>query len=103
MNGMATILGILLLGIVTTIFKTVGPVTTGGRDLPPLLGRAADLLPTALIAGLVMTQVASGPIVSARLFGVVAAGVAVALRAPFAVVVLIGAATAAILRSVGLR
>lgn len=103
MTGAATLAGILVLGIVTTIFKLAGPVTAGGRRLPPRLATAADLLPTALITGLIVVQVAPGPLLGARTLGVAAAGLAVLARAPFAVVVLVGAATAAILRALGLN
>jgi branched-subunit amino acid transport protein len=102
MTGAATLAGILMLGIVTTIFKLVGPVTAGGRRLPPRLATAAELLPTALITGLIVVQVAPGPLLGARTLGVAAAGLAVLARAPFAVVVLVGAGTAAILRALGL-
>jgi len=102
MTDLSTLLGILLLGAVTTTFKLLGPVTAGGRELPPRLTAAAELLPTALIAGLVVTQLAPGPLLGARSLGVAAAGLAVLARAPFALVVLVGAATAALLRAMGL-
>jgi branched-subunit amino acid transport protein len=102
MTGTATLAGILVLGIVTTVFKLIGPVTAGGRQLPPRLATAAELLPTALITGLIVVQVAPGPLLGARSLGVAAAGLAVLARAPFAVVVLVGAGTAAILRALGL-
>jgi uncharacterized membrane protein len=92
----------LLLGAVTLAFKVVGPLAAGRVVLPPRLARAAELLPTALIAGLVVTQTFDGVGIDAKVLGVLAAAVAVALRAPFAVVVLVGAASAAALRAAGL-
>jgi branched-subunit amino acid transport protein len=101
MNGVGVLLGILLLGVVTTGFKVVGPLAAGRIRLTPTVARAADLLPTALIAGLVVTQTVDGTGVDAKVLGVLAAAIAVALRAPFAVVVLVGAASAAALRAFG--
>jgi uncharacterized membrane protein len=102
MSGSAVLLGMLLLGAATLAFKVVGPLAAGRLTLPPMLARAAELLPTALIAGLVVTQTFDGGPADAKVLGVLAAAVAVALRAPFAVVVLVGAVSAAVLRSFGL-
>lgn len=94
--------GILLLGAVTLSFKLVGPLVAGERALSPVLARIAELLPTALIAGLVITQTFDNGVADAKVLGVMAAAVAVGLRAPFAVVVLVGAGSAALLRALGL-
>lgn len=71
----------------------------------PVLRRTADLLPVVLLAALVAVQVfvSRGPDgpqlgVDARLAGLGAALVALLLRAPFIVVVLVAALTAALLR-----
>jgi branched-subunit amino acid transport protein len=71
----------------------------------PVLRRTADLLPVVLLAALVAVQVLvvrgpDGPELSidARLAGLAAAVVALLLRAPFIVVVLVAALTAALLR-----
>jgi len=67
----------------------------------PLVSRVADLVPVALLAALVAVQVFAGGStlsVDARLAGLGVAAVALALRAPFLVVVVLAAATAALLR-----
>jgi branched-subunit amino acid transport protein len=67
----------------------------------PVVHRVADLMPVALLAALVAVQVfADGPTlgVDARVAGLVAAVVALLLRAPFIVVVLVAAVTAALVR-----
>ena len=67
----------------------------------PRVERIADLLPVALLSGLIAVQVfASGHslVVDARLAGLGAAVVALLLRAPFIVVVAVAALTAALLR-----
>jgi len=102
MNGPTVLVALLVLGIVTTAFKVVGPLTSSGRSLSPALTRITELLPTALIAGLVVTQTFQDGFMGAKVVGVLAAALAVALRAPFAVVVLVGALTAALLRALGL-
>lgn len=103
MSGPDVLLGMLLLGAATLAFKLVGPLAAGERTLSPVLMRIAELLPTALIAGLVVTQTFDGGPADAKVLGVLAAAIAVALRAPFAVVVLVGAASAALLRAIGLQ
>ncbi len=67
----------------------------------PLVHRVADLMPVALLAALVAVQVfASGPTLTldARAAGLLAAVAALLLRAPFIVVVLVAAVTAALIR-----
>lgn len=102
MSGPDVIAGVLLLGVVTLAFKLVGPLAAGRIRLSATAARAFDLLPTALIAGLVATQTFDGGALDAKVLGVMAAAIAVALRAPFGLVVLVGSATAALLRAVGL-
>lgn len=101
---MSVLLALAVLAAGTYAMKAIGPVLAAGRDLPPVLGRIATLLPAALLAALVATQtVGDGTSLTldARLVGVGAATVAIVLRAPFAVVVLVGAATTAIVRAFG--
>jgi branched-subunit amino acid transport protein len=67
----------------------------------PLVARVADLLPVALLAALIGVQVlGSGDrlVVDARLIGLAVAVVALRLRAPFIVVVLAAAGSAALVR-----
>lgn len=67
----------------------------------PLVHRVADLMPVALLAALVAVQVfASGQTLTldARAAGLLAAVAALLLRAPFIVVVLVAAVTAAVIR-----
>lgn len=79
----------------------------GGLSVPasllekPLVHRIADLMPVALLAALIAVQVFSDGnelTLDARVAGLGAAVVALLLRAPFIVVVLVAAATAAGLR-----
>jgi Branched-chain amino acid transport protein (AzlD) len=66
------------------------------------LQRAAALLPLALLAALVVVQSFGHDrslVVDARAAGLATGGVAAVLRAPFIVIVLVAAATAALLRA----
>jgi uncharacterized membrane protein len=95
-------LGVLAVG--TYLMKAVGPVVSAGRSLPPRLRTLAELLPAALLAALVATQtVGDGTSLTldARVVGVGLAAIAVALRAPFALVVLLGAVGTALTRLAG--
>ena len=69
------------------------------------LRRLTGLLPVALLAALVAVQtfsVGTDLQIDARIAGLAAAIVALILRAPFLVVVLVAAITAAVLRATGL-
>ncbi|HZJ07881.1 MAG TPA: AzlD domain-containing protein [Nocardioidaceae bacterium] len=79
----------------------------GGLSMPaavlerPAVERIADRMPVALLSALVAVQVfASGShlVLDARLAGLAAAVLALLLRAPFLVVVLVAALTAALIR-----
>jgi branched-subunit amino acid transport protein len=68
----------------------------------PWVRRVLALLPVALLSALTVVQTVDspdGPVVDARLAGLAAAAVALALRAPFLVVVVVAAATAAGVRA----
>lgn len=69
----------------------------------PVVERVADLLPVALLAALIGVQVfAEGPhlVLDARVVGLAVAVVALLLRAPFIVVVLLASLAAALVRLV---
>jgi branched-subunit amino acid transport protein len=87
----------------TIALKAVGPVLLGGRPLPEHLTGVVDLLAPAVLAALVVTQVAGGNreiVLDARLVGLGAAVVAILLRAPLLVVVVAAAAATALARLV---
>ena len=74
----------------------------GGRDLPPHVDALVVLLAPAVLAALVVTQIVAGDrelVFDARLVGLGAAGVAIALRAPLVVVVAVAAAATAAARA----
>jgi branched chain amino acid efflux pump len=91
--------------VATALIKAFGPIAFGGRQLPPLLARVIPLLAPALLTALVITETFAGSgrtlVIDARAGGVAVAAVAIALRAPLAVVVLCAAAATAGLRALG--
>ncbi len=97
-------IAIAVLAVGTLVMKATGPLAAAGRELPPRIETVVELLPAALLAALVANQTfADGATmtVDARVVGVAVAAVAVALRAPFALVVLLGAGVTALVRLAG--
>jgi hypothetical protein len=85
----------------TYALKSAAPLMLGGRALPRPLARLATLLPAALLAALVMIAtftVRRSIGVDARAAGLAAAAVALSLRAPFIVVVLVAVLATAVVR-----
>jgi branched-subunit amino acid transport protein len=97
-------LTVAICGVATIGLKAVGPAILGGRPLPPRANRVVELMAPALLAALIATNTfASGRelVIDERLAGVAAAGVAIVLRAPVLLVVVIAAAVTALLRAIG--
>lgn len=85
------------------LLKLAGLAVPGHVLQRPAVRRVAETLPVALLAALVAVQVfaaTDGHAIAfdARLAGLGAAAVALVLRAPFLLVVLVAALTAALLR-----
>ena len=94
---------VIAVGAGTVVLKAVGPVGVSGRRLPPRVGELLEMVAPAILAALVVTETfASGRslVVDARLAGLAAGIVAVALRAPLWVVVVAGALATALVRLV---
>lgn len=84
--------------------KAVGPLLAGGRELGPQARQALDLVAVPLLGALIVVQTLGdghGPVIDARVPALAVAGILVLRRAPFLVVVLVAAATAALLRALG--
>jgi branched-subunit amino acid transport protein len=92
---------ILALGGGAYLLKAVGPVAIGRRQLPGGAIEVLELLSIPLLAALVAVQTLNGGqrlVLDARAAALAVAAVLVWRRAPFLVVVLAAAATAALLR-----
>jgi branched-subunit amino acid transport protein len=99
-----------LVGVATIAIKSIGPVLLGGRELPPRIASLIGLLAPALLAALVAINTfgsvsaktigtAHSLVVDERVLGVAAAGVAIWLKAPVLLVVVIAAAVTAVARA----
>jgi branched-subunit amino acid transport protein len=94
-------LTVLLIGAFTIAFKASGPVLLGGRELPSGVTDAFELLAPSLLAALVVTQAVGedGELVAdERLVGVGVAAVAIRLRAPLILVMILAAVSTALVR-----
>lgn len=99
MSAATLVLVVLTVGVY--VLKATAPLVLGGRPLPPMLKRAADLLPAAMLAALVVTSgVAEGRalVFDARLVGLAVAAVALRFKAPFVVVIVLAALATALTR-----
>jgi branched-subunit amino acid transport protein len=96
---------IALLATGTAAIKATGPVVFGARRLPPRLVGFISLLAPALLAALVAVDTFAGRahqlVLSARVVGLVAAGIALLLRLPIIAVVVVAAAATALARALG--
>jgi branched-subunit amino acid transport protein len=96
-----TWLVIAVVGAVTILFKASGPVLLGDRELPPRVAALVEVLAPAMLAALVVTQTVGGDrelVFDERLAGVAAGAIAVRLRAPLIIVMLVAALVAALIR-----
>tara|TARA_B100001989_G_C24393783_1_gene390590 strand:+ start:394 stop:708 length:315 start_codon:yes stop_codon:yes gene_type:complete len=93
---------VVLLGAGTYVLKALGPIYFGNRrELPSKFKTMALLLPTPLIAALVITSTFSSDnviTIDARIVGVIAAGIALWKKLPFVFVVVIAAFATALFR-----
>ena len=100
-----TWLAILAASVVCFAFKLVGHLIPSHWLAEPRVARTAALVTVALLAALVGVQTFTtghSLVLDARLPALVVAAIALALRAPFIIVVVAAAATAAVLRALGM-
>jgi branched-subunit amino acid transport protein len=89
--------------VITVAIKAAGPVLVGGRELPPGANAVIGLLAPALLTALILTDTFARDqdlTVDARAAGLGCAAIAVALRAPLLVTVLVAAVGAAGVRAI---
>jgi hypothetical protein len=95
---------VALVGAATVALKAAGTLVLAGRELPRPAAALMPVLAPCLLAALVVGQtVGDGRalVVDARLAGVAAAAVALALKAPLLVVLAVAAVVAAGARALG--
>ncbi len=95
---------VLVTGLGAVALKAAGPVLLGGRALPAGASGVVALLAPSLLAALIATQTFGGDhrlVLDERALGLGAAAVALALRAPVLVTVVLAAAVTALARGLG--
>jgi uncharacterized membrane protein len=93
---------IVAVALASAALKAVGPVLVGGRELPPRAIAVVALLAPALLAALVVSETFGEDrylVLDERAVGVAIAAIALALRAPVLLVVILAAATTALIRA----
>jgi len=88
---------------ISYVLKAAGPVFAGGRHMPPRARQALDLVAVPLLAALILVQTFGDGhrlVADARVPALGVAAMLVWRRAPFLVVVVGAAATAALLRAI---
>ena len=95
---------IVAVTLVSAAIKAAGPILVGGRELPPQVNAVIALLAPALLAALVLTETFGEDghlVLDERALGVGVAAVAVALRAPVLLAVVLAALVTALARLLG--
>lgn len=83
--------------------KFVGVVLLGGRSLDPLVARCVMLIPAALLGALIAKDTFTSAhqiVIDARAAGLAVAILATWRRLPFAVIIVLGIGTTALLRAI---
>ena len=95
---------IVAVTLASAAIKAAGPVLVGGRELPPRVNAVIALLAPALLAALVVTETFGDNghlVLDERALGVGVAAVALALRAPVLLAVVLAALVTALARLFG--
>ena len=93
---------IVAVALANAATKAAGPILVGGRELPPSANAIIALLAPALLAALVVTETFGEDgrlILDERAVGVAVAAVALALRAPVLLAVVLAAVATALARA----
>jgi hypothetical protein len=93
-----------VLAVITAAIRAAGPLALGGRDLHPRLWGVISLIAPALLSALVVVETLSAPEgnaldIDARIFGVAAAGGALAAGVSTLPVVALAAVVTAAIRA----
>ena len=93
---------VAVVGVISIAIKSLGPMLLGGKPLAPRVTVVVALLAPALLAALVAVNTLGGEralVLDARLPGVLAAAVAIKLKAPVLIVVIVAALVTAGVRA----
>jgi branched-subunit amino acid transport protein len=95
---------IVAVTLANVAIKAAGPVLAGGRELPPRVDDVIALLTPTLLTALVVTETFGEDghlVLDERALGVGVAAVAVALRSPVLLAVILAALVTALARHLG--
>ena len=95
---------IVVVALVSAAIRASGPILVGDRELPPSMSAVIALLVPALLTALVLTQTFGEDgqlVVDEKAIGVAIAAVALVLRAPVLVAVMLAVVTTALARALG--
>jgi hypothetical protein len=98
---MRTWILIVVLAVGTVLLKTIGPVFAGGRQPPAPLTRVIALVAPALISALIVTGTFTAGrqlVIDARAAGLVVGAIALWLRVPAVLAMIMAAIVCALLR-----
>jgi Branched-chain amino acid transport protein (AzlD) len=98
---MRTWILIIVLSLGTVLLKTIGPVLAGGRQPPAPLTRVIALVAPALISALIVTSTFTAGrhlVIDARAAGLAVGAVALWLRVPAVLAMIMAAIVCALLR-----
>ena len=93
---------VLWLSVGAYVFKVLGLVVLGGRQLPAVVTRCLAMIPAALLAALIMMDtLTTGQelVLDARLVGVCVAAGATFRRLPLTAVLILGVGSTALVRA----
>ena len=88
--------------LASAAIKAAGPVLVGGRELPPRAVAVIALLAPALLSALVITETFGEDqhlVLDERAVGVAVAAIALALRAPVLLAIVLAAVSTALVRA----
>lgn len=101
---MSTWLLIAVLAIGTIALKSTGPLLAGGKSPPSAITRVIALLTPAIISALVISDTftnGNSLLLDARAAGVAAGAIALLLKSPAPIALILAGLTAATLRALG--
>jgi branched-subunit amino acid transport protein len=95
---------IVVVALVSAAIRAFGPILVGGHELSPSANAVIALLVPALLTALVVTQTFGEDgrlVLDEKAIGVAVAAVALALRAPVLLAVVLAVVTTALVRALG--
>lgn len=93
---------VAFVGLVSVIAKGTGPIVLGGKQIPPRMRKVIGLLAPTLLAALIATQIFTtghSLVLDSRAIGLGVGALALLLRAPILLAVVLAAVATALARA----